>query len=90
MEQKCLHFGNKEIMSLIIKDRVGESGEWRDFGEALDAATKERMMIDTNNLNLSGYIWMVPFTQYKADSGTQNYIGLLDCSRYTIEFTAGD
>lgn len=85
----CLHYGNQEIMQRVIKSWVKNPQEVISFQAALDAATHARMLIDTNNISLSGDVWMVPFTQYQISTGTLNYLALLDCAHLSVEFSGG-
>lgn len=83
----CLHYDNQTIVSKVVAARVGSREGFKSFSEVQDAAQRANLLVNIDNVILSNNIWMVPFSQHSDESGTQQGMALLDCSRDNVEFS---
>ena len=57
------------------------------LSDAQDAAQKNGIMIDFEQMTFGNDIWLVPFTQRNGQSAIVEYFGMLDCTTDSVEFS---
>lgn len=85
--EACRHYDNQTIMAKVIRANTGDQAEWKTFSDAQDAAEKNGIMIDFEQMTFGNDIWLVPFTHRNGQSAIGEYFGMLDCTTDSVEFS---
>lgn len=85
--EACHHYDNQTIMTKVIRAKTKDNAEWKSFSDVQDVAEKNGILIDYDQISIGNDIWTVPFTQRHGQSATEEYIGMLDCTTDSVEFS---
>lgn len=85
--EACRHYDNQAIMTKVIRAKTGDKAEWKNFADVQDVAEKHGILIDYDQITIGNDIWTVPLTQRSGQSATEEYIGMLDCTTDSVEFS---
>lgn len=85
--EACRHYDNQTIMAKVIRAKTGDQAVWKTFSDAQDAAEKNRIMIDFEQMTFGNDIWLVSFTQRNGQSAIGEYFAMLDCTTDSVEFS---
>jgi hypothetical protein len=85
--EACRHYDNQTIMAKVIRAKTGAKAEWKTFSDVQNAAEKNGILIDYDQMTFGNNIWLVPFTQRSGQSATDEYFGMLDCTTDSVEFS---
>lgn len=85
--EACRHYDNQAIMTNVIRAKTKDKAEWKSFSDVQDVAEKNGILIDYDQISFGNNIWLVPFTQRSGQSATEEYIGMLDCTTDSVEFS---
>jgi len=85
--EACRHYDNQIIIAKVIRAKTGAQAEWKNFADVQDAAEKNGILIDYDQMTFGNDIWLVPFIQRSGQSATDEYFAMLDCTTASVEFS---
>lgn len=85
--EACRHYDNQAIMTRVIRAKTRDESQLKNFSDVQDLAEKNGILIDYDQISFGNDIWLVPFSQRSGQSATEEYIGLLDCTTDSVEFS---
>lgn len=85
--EACRHYDNQTIMTEVIRAKTRDKAEWKSFSDAQDAAEKNGILIDYEQMTFGNNIWLVPFTQRNHQSASGEFFAMLDCTTDSVEFS---